>query len=75
VVGWEISLENKIKKKFKIIDASTGHKFKLTIGQMIIMNSDGVFMLVGGMNDYYLSIKKLSDVCPRYDVVWLGEDK
>lgn len=61
-----------MKKKFKIIDASTGEKLKLSQGQMIVMNDQGVFFLVGGLNDYYMGIQKLSDVCPKYDVVWNG---
>lgn len=63
-----------MKKKFKIIDVSTGKPFKLSEGQMIVMNSDGVFFLVGGIGDYYMGIQRLSDVCPRYDVIWKGEE-
>lgn len=63
-----------MKKKFKIIDASTGEKYKLSEGQMIVMNSDGVFFLIGGMEDYYMGIQRLSDVCPVYNVVWKGEE-
>ena len=59
-----------MKNKFKIIDASTGKKFKLSEGQMIVMNSDGVFFLVGGIGDYYMGIQRLSDVCPVYEVIW-----
>jgi hypothetical protein len=63
-----------MKKKFKIIDASTGiaggKPFKLSEGQMIVMNGDGVFFLVGGIGDYYMGIQRLSDVCPVYEVIW-----
>lgn len=41
-----------MKKKFKIIDASTGEKFKLKDGQMLVMNNQGVFFLVGNFRDY-----------------------
>ena len=64
-----------MKKKFKITDAFTGEKLKLSEGQMIVMNDQGVFFLVGGLNDYYMDMQKLSDVCPAYDVVWKGEEK
>ena len=60
-----------MKKKFKIIDAFTGEKFKLSEGQMLVMNSQGIFFLIGGIGDYYMGLQKLSDVCPRYDVVWV----
>ncbi len=40
-----------MKKKFKIIAAVTGEKLKLSEGQMIVMNSQGVFFLVGGLDD------------------------
>lgn len=59
-----------MKKKFKIIDASTGEKLKLSEGQMIVMTDQGVFFLVGGLNDYYMGMQKLADVCPKYDVEW-----
>lgn len=63
-----------MKKKFKIIDASTGEKLKLSEGQMIVMNDQGVFFLVGGVNDYYMGMQKLSDVYPKYHVMWKGEE-
>ena len=62
-----------MKKKFKIIDASTGEKLKLSEGQMIVMNDQGVFFLVGGLNDYYMGMQRLSDVCHKYEVEWKGE--
>lgn len=70
-----------MKKKFKIIDASTGEKYKLKEGEMIVMNSQGIFFLVGNFMDYDTYVRKLSDVCkpslegkPRFDVVWVGEE-
>lgn len=59
-----------MKKKFKIIDASTGEKFKLKDGQMLVMNSQGIFFLVGNFRDYDTYVHRLSDVCPKYEVVW-----
>lgn len=63
-----------MKNKFKIIDGSSGEKLKLGEGQMVVMNGDGIFFLIGGLNDYYMGMRKLSDVCPKYDVVWKGEE-
>lgn len=63
-----------MKKKFKIIDASTGEKLKLKEGEMIVMNSQGIFFMVGNFLDYDTYVRKLSDVCPRFDVVWVGEE-
>lgn len=63
-----------MKKKFKIIDASTGEKLKLKDGEMIVMNSQGIFFLVGNFMDYDTYVRKLSDVCPKFDVVWVGEE-
>lgn len=59
-----------MKNKFKIIDASTKEKFKLSEGQMIVMNNQGLFFLVGNFRDYDTYVQKLSDVCPKYDVIW-----
>lgn len=58
------------RKKFEIIDPETDEKYKLESGEMIVMNTAGVFFLLGGMDDYYTGIRKLSDVLPKYDVVW-----
>lgn len=67
-----------MKNKFKIIDASTGiaggKPYKLKSGEMIVMNSQGIFFLVGNFMDYDTYVRKLSDVCPRFDVVWVGEE-
>ncbi|WP_391557172.1 hypothetical protein [Robertmurraya sp.] len=63
-----------MKKKFKIIDTSTGEKYKLGEGEMLVMNSQGIFFVIGGLNDYYMGMRKLSDVCPRYEVMWKGGD-
>jgi len=63
-----------MKKKFKIIDASTGDKIKLKEGEMIVMSNDGVFFLVSGLKDYYMGMQLLSNVFTRYDVIWKGEN-
>lgn len=63
-----------MKNKFKIIDASTGEKLKLNYGEMIVMNSQGLFFVVGNIMNYDTHIRFLSDVCPRFEVVWKGED-
>ena len=62
-----------MKKKFKIIDACSGEKIKLGEGQMVVMNDQGVFFMVGNFMDYDTYVRKLSDVCPRFDVIWVGE--
>lgn len=63
-----------MKNKFKIIDASTEEKLKLKDGEMLVMNSQGIFFIVGNFMDYDTYVRKLSDVCPRFDVVWMGEE-
>lgn len=71
-----------MKNKFKIIDTSTGEKggtkFHLKEGEMIVMNDQGMRgihpILVGNFMDYDTYVRKLSDVCPKYSVVWKGEE-
>ena len=63
-----------MKPKFKIIDASSGEKIKLKDGEMVVMNSQGIFFLVGNFRDYDTYVRKLSDVCPRFEVIWVGEE-
>ncbi|MNV64512.1 hypothetical protein D3C71_1571590 [compost metagenome] len=63
-----------MKKKFKIIDACSGEKLKLGEGQMIVMNGQGIFFIVGNFMDYDTYVRKLSDVCPMFDVQWKGEE-
>lgn len=59
-----------MKKKFKIIDASTGEKYKLKEGEMVVMNGQGLFFVVGNIMGYDTYIRFLSDVCPKFDVEW-----
>lgn len=67
-----------MKNKFKIIDASTGiaggKPLKLKDGEMLVMNNQGIFFIVGNFLDYDTYVRKLSDVCPKYSVVWKGEE-
>ena len=68
-----------MKKKFKIIDTSTGQKIKLRDKEMLVMNSQGIFFLVGNFMDYDTYVKALSkitlsDVCPVFEVIWKGEE-
>lgn len=63
-----------MKKKFKIIDASSGEKIKLREKEMLVMNSQGIFFLVGNFMDYDTYVRKLSDVCSKYEVEWKREE-
>lgn len=63
-----------MKKKFKIIDASTGEKYKLKEGEMVVMNSQGIFFLVGNFMDYDTWVGPFSDYCKSYNVIWKGEE-
>ena len=57
--------------KFKVIDSQTEEQCKIDKGEMIVMNSSGVFFIVNDMQGYYTNIQKLSDKFPKYSVVWL----
>ena len=65
-----------MRKKFKILyphdhydPNKRGQKYKPPEDEMLVMNSDGVFFLYSN-ETYYPSIRKLSDVLEKYDVVW-----
>jgi hypothetical protein len=68
-----------MRKKFKIMHPDESHKnlvpeksgkpYLPPAGCMVVMNGSGVFFLYNG-EPYYPSIRKLSDVLYRYDVVW-----
>lgn len=60
------------RKKFKVIDNSTGKQVKLK-GKQIVMGDGGVFFVVTH-GDYYLGFGKLSDYVESYTVLWKGED-
>lgn len=59
-----------MRKKFKIYTEAGEYKCKK--GEMVCMTSGGVFMLLSGLDDYYMSKQKLSDVIGTYAVVWKG---
>ena len=59
------------RKKFKVVDESTGEKCKLLDGEMIVMNTSGVLFVISGINGYYTNVQALSGRFPKYDVVWL----
>ena len=65
-----------MRKKFKIMYPQDHHEIEKrgkpylpNNGEMVVMNGSGVFFLYDGIG-YYPSIRKLSDVLPKYDVVW-----
>lgn len=65
-----------MRKKFKIMYPHDHHEvekqgkpFLTKKPDMVVMNGQGVFFLFNGER-YYPSLKPLSDVLPKYDVVW-----
>lgn len=38
------------------------------------MNNQGIFFIVGNFMDYDTYVRKLSDVCSVFEVVWKGEE-
>ena len=46
-----------------------GKPYRPPAKNMVVMNGAGVFFLFSG-EEYYPSIQKLSNVLPKYDVVW-----
>ena len=65
-----------MKQKFKIMypqdyydQTKQGKPYHPPEKCMVVMNGSGVFFLYNG-EPYYPSIKKLSDVLFKYDVVW-----
>lgn len=50
-----------------------GKRYKPGNKKMVVMNSDGIFF-VFGTDGYYSHICKLSEVLPKYDVVWRNQD-
>ena len=64
------------RKKFKIMYPADHHEvekqgkpYHPPAKSMVVMNGSGVFFLYNG-EQYYPSIKRLSDVLLKYDVVW-----
>jgi len=65
-----------MRKKFKILypkdyydSEKRGQPYKPPAKSMVVMNGSGVFFLFNG-EQYYPSIRKLSDVLDKYDVIW-----
>lgn len=65
------------RKKFKImypkdhpIKEKRGKPFIAPEGSMIVMGQGGVFFLIEDVKGYMTTVKKLSDVLYKYDVVW-----
>ena len=66
-----------MRKKFKIMypqdhedEEKRGKPYKTLPMDMLVMNNSGIFFIYNN-ETYYPSIRKLSSVLPRYDVVWL----
>ena len=70
-----------MRKKFKIFYSKdhsdpdkAGKKYKPSSGDMVVMNSGGVFFLYSGTS-FYPSLHRLVDKIGNYDVIWSkGED-
>lgn len=65
-----------MRKKFNVYypvdywdEEIAGTKYKPPANNMVVMNSSGIFFLFSGER-YYPSIRKLSDVLPKYDIKW-----
>ena len=56
------------RKKFEIY--KDGERVKLDVGNMIVLNQQGLFFVLTGMGDYYLGFKSLYDHIGYYEVVW-----
>lgn len=59
-----------MRKKFEIYQ--DGAKYNPSGQYMIVMNTQGIFFLVG-THQYYPSVRRLSDVIGNYDVKWKEE--
>jgi hypothetical protein len=64
------------RKKFEIYypkdyydSALAGSRYKPKGKDMLVMNNNGIFFIFNG-ETYYPSIRPLTDVLDRYDVVW-----
>lgn len=65
-----------MRRKFKIMYPSDHHETEkqgkpyLTTGKdMVLMNGSGVFFLYRH-DDYSTFVRRLSEVLPKYDVIW-----
>ena len=75
-VCYDVLKGESMKKKFKIMypndhfeEKKRGKPYQPPPKGMVVMNGGGVFFLFIG-EDYYPSIRKLSDALRKYDVVW-----
>lgn len=66
-----------MRKKFKIMYPEdhpdkelAGKPFKAKGKDMVVVNGQGIFFMFNG-ETYYPSIRPLSHVLPKYDVVWI----
>jgi len=68
-----------MRRKFKIMypqdhfeEEKRGKPYRPPAKGMVVMNTAGIFFLFIG-EDYYPSIRKLSEVLRKYDVIWKEE--
>lgn len=54
------------------ISSLRGKVYKPRGKAMVVMNNQGIFFLFDG-DPYYCGIRPLSEVLPKYDVVWNEE--
>lgn len=59
--------------KFRVIDLSSGKKYKCKKGEMLTLNPDGQAFLVSGIGDYYTYITRLSNVVSEYVIEYAFE--
>ena len=67
-------MKNKYSTKVENHRRLYGREIQAKRGEMLVMNSQGIFFIVGNFMDYDTYVRKLSDVCPRFDVGWVGEE-
>ena len=65
-----------MRKKFKIMypddyhdESLRGTQYKAKGKDMVVMNGNGIFFVFNG-EKYYPSIRRLSNVLKKYDVIW-----
>jgi hypothetical protein len=62
-----------MKRKFKVfhpsVNGEPGQRYKPPKDYFVVMTGTGVFMLYCN-KDYYPGIQLLSDVLPKYDIIW-----
>ncbi len=58
------------RRKFAINDAVTQLPVRFNRGEMVVMNNQGLFFLVVGMNDFYQYVIPLHNRVNPYSVVW-----